>query len=100
MITYEISIQLGGKIVWIQSVYVDADHRGKGVFRSLFNYVVAQAKNEEIVKSVRLYVDVDNKEAQQVYQKLGMSQLKDYFMEELDLHFPGGAGDGDVGGSH
>ena len=57
------SPRLGGLIRFIQSVYVVPEHRGKGIFISLYNQVVEKAKSEEITKAVRLYVDHTNKEA-------------------------------------
>jgi hypothetical protein len=40
MITYEVSVAIGGMIHWIQSVFVDKEARRMGVFRSLYNYVI------------------------------------------------------------
>lgn len=37
MITYEMSLAEGGQIHWIQSVYVIAEARNQGVFRSIFS---------------------------------------------------------------
>lgn len=73
MITYEMSVAEGGQIHWIQSVYVVAEARNQGVFRAIFDNIVAEAKKDPLVKGVRLYVDHDNDTAMAVYSKLGMS---------------------------
>lgn len=87
MITFEISPKLGGLIYWIQSVYVLPEFRNKGAFRSLFQEVVRVAKEDPIGKSVRLYVDLDNNKAIEVYEKMGMNRMAETNFEELDLHF-------------
>ena len=60
MLTYEMSVAQGGLIHWIQSVYVNADARKKGVFRKLYTFVKDQAQADPLVKCVRLYVELDN----------------------------------------
>lgn len=40
MLTYEVSVAMGGMIQWIQSVFVDKEARRMGVFRSLYNHVI------------------------------------------------------------
>ena len=60
MLTYEMSAALGGLIHMIQSVYVNAEARRKGVFRALYTHVVETAKADPLVKSVRLYVELEN----------------------------------------
>ena len=78
---------LGGRINWIQSVYVDSSARGKGVFRSLYTKIVEDAKADSDVKCVRLYVEKENETAITVYEKLGMTQLDTFAFDELDFVF-------------
>ena len=59
--------------LWIQSVYVSPDYRKNGIFKAMYDEVLKLAKSEGI-SQVRLYVDKDNKKAQTVYQKVGMSE--------------------------
>ncbi len=47
---------------WIQSVYVEPQHRGKGVYRAMYERVKQMARNEN-VSQVRLYVDKTNNTA-------------------------------------
>ena len=69
--------------LWIQSVYVSPDYRKKGIFKAMYKEVLKLAKSED-VSQVRLYVDKDNKKAQTVYQKAGMSECH-YLMYEVEV---------------
>lgn len=73
MITYEWSDWRNGVFWWIQSVYVVPDRRGIGVFRAMYNYILIEAKADPRVCGVRLYVERDNRRAQTVYQRVGLS---------------------------
>ena len=74
MVTTEWSDWRNGNLWWIQSVYVVPSSRGQGIFRRLYEEVTAFAKDDEGVRGIRLYVEKDNHNAQQVYQRLGMSE--------------------------
>ena len=69
----------------IQSVYVDAEYRKKGVFRALYTNVVEKAKADPMTKGVRLYVDHDNHTAMAVYEKLGMEKMDTWAFDEKDF---------------
>ena len=84
MITTEWSDWRNSKYWWIQSVYVDADHRRSGVYRTLHSFVVAEAQEKGGVRGLKLYVDGDNKRAQSVYASLGMSH-SNYDLWEIDF---------------
>ena len=73
MNTYECSVQVGGQIVWIQSVFVLQQARRQGVFRALYNKVVEDAKANPKTVCVRLYVDTTNESAKSTYKALGMA---------------------------
>ena len=68
---------------WIQSVYVEPQHRGKGVYKAMYATVKQMAK-EQNVSQIRLYVDKTNTTAQQAYQRLGMSETH-YLMYEEEI---------------
>ena len=72
MVTYEWSDWRDGWFWWVQSVYVREDHRRRGVFRALYEAVLAQARSAGDVTGVRLYVERDNTRAQATYRQLGM----------------------------
>jgi len=84
LITYEWSDWRNGVFWWIQSVYVTEEWRRRGVFQSLYRYVLEEAKNQKMVAGVRLYVEKENRQAQQVYQKLGLFPAG-YQVYELDF---------------
>ena len=64
-----------------------AEARKKGVFRSLYSKIVEDAKLEEEVKCVRLYVETENQQAITVYEKLGMTRMDTYDFDEIDFVF-------------
>ena len=74
MIHFETSLELGGRVHWINSVYVHPDHRKLGVFSFLYSSVVRKAR-EAGARAVRLYVETSNATAIAVYQKMGMHVL-------------------------
>lgn len=61
-----------GTVLWIQSVYVQPEHRGKGVFRKLYEHIRDLVDNSNSFRGIRLYVDNRNTDAQKVYHSLGM----------------------------
>lgn len=82
-VTYEWSDWRNGNLWWFQSVYVEASWRAKGVFRSLYDHVVAVAVQEGVV-GLRLYVEEDNHTAQEVYRRRGMHRTS-YRVFEREL---------------
>ena len=74
MITYEWSDWRNGNLWWIQSVYVVPSARKQGIFRLLYDNVITLAKQSGDAAGVRLYVEKDNRGAQEVYRKLGMAE--------------------------
>ena len=84
MITSEWSDWRNGYFWWIQSVYVKQDHRKRGVYKALNEEVLNLARLNGGICGIRLYVDKDNTDAQQVYRNLGMSE-SNYHMYEIEL---------------
>lgn len=72
MVTKEWSDWRDGWFWWIQSVYVREDVRGRGIFRTLFTALEAEAERAGDAVGLRLYVERDNLRAQAVYARLGM----------------------------
>jgi len=73
MLTHEWSDWRDGDWWWIQSVYVDPEHRRSGVYRTLYEHVHALAQATPEVCGLRLYVERENANAQRTYASLGMS---------------------------
>jgi ribosomal protein S18 acetylase RimI-like enzyme len=59
-------------ILWIQSVYVIPEYRGKGVFTALYRRLLEIAESDPNIGGIRLYVDKTNLIAQKVYSRMGM----------------------------
>ncbi|MBH0201350.1 MAG: GNAT family N-acetyltransferase [Nitrospira sp.] len=74
MVTYEWSDWRNGVFWWVQSVYVVPERRGLGVFKALYNHILAKAKADPQVCGIRLYVERENHRAQTVYQRVGLTQ--------------------------
>lgn len=72
MHTWEWSDWRNGMIWWLQSVYVDPEHRGRGVFRRLYEHVEQLAENDSGVVGIRLYIETENAAARAVYEKMGL----------------------------
>jgi ribosomal protein S18 acetylase RimI-like enzyme len=83
LITYEWSDWRNGTFFWIQSVYTEPHARRQGVYRRLYEHVVALAKERAAI-GVRLYVERHNVIAQNTYAALGMSRAA-YEMFEVDF---------------
>ena len=66
---------------WIQSVYVMPEYRKKGVYKALYATLKDMAR-ENGVSQIRLYADRTNLSAQQVYQRLGMTESHYLMFEE------------------
>ncbi|MDA1188343.1 MAG: GNAT family N-acetyltransferase [Chloroflexi bacterium] len=81
MVTYEWSDWENGDYWWIQSVYVSPPSRRQGIYRGLYNHVVAEAKRQGDVVGVKLYVYKDNLKAQKTYETLGMKRAPHYIYE-------------------
>jgi GNAT superfamily N-acetyltransferase len=73
---------------WVQSVYVLPAHRGRGIYTALHRYVERLARAAGNVCRLRLYVDIKNSTAKNVYEKLGMARSRYEFFESGDLTGP------------
>ena len=83
LITYEWSDWRNAPFWWIQSVFVDAEYRRRGVYTAMHNRAVRMA-TESGACGVRLYVERTNLTAQKTYAGLGMSQSH-YDLYEIDF---------------
>ena len=69
--TFEWSDWRNGMFLWIQSVFVESEHRESGVFRALYRYVEKLSRAPGMC-GVRLYVHEHNHGATETYKRLGM----------------------------
>ena len=72
-VTYEWSDWRNGDFWWLQSVYVAAPWRRRGVFQALFEHV-RQAAAAAGAVGLRLYVEENNEAAQATYRRHGMTR--------------------------
>lgn len=84
MITFEWSDWRAKWFWWIQSVYIVPERRGERIYRSLYDFVKAKARESQDVCGFRLYVERENANAQKVYKRLGMKS-SDYLMYEENV---------------
>jgi ribosomal protein S18 acetylase RimI-like enzyme len=84
MVTFEWSDWRNATFWWLQSVYVQPEFRGRGVYRRLYEHVLAEAKARHDICGVRLYVSKENQIAQRVYERLGLKPAH-YAMYEVDF---------------
>lgn len=74
MYTFEWSDWRNGTFLWVQSVYVNKDYRGKGVFKNLYNHIKKICDSDDNICGIRLYVERENYVAQKTYSSLGMKE--------------------------
>ncbi|MCG3134619.1 MAG: hypothetical protein HMLKMBBP_01933 [Planctomycetes bacterium] len=70
LVTYEWSDWRNGMMWWFGSVYVDPQFRGYGVFKSIHDRIVDEARAAGVVQ-LRLYVWKTNDRAKTTYSRLG-----------------------------
>ncbi len=81
--TYEWSDWRNATILWIQSVYTHPGHRNCGVFTALYVHLKELVESSTEFAGLRLYVEKNNTSAQQVYDKMGMSDEHYHLYEWL-----------------
>ena len=84
LLTSEWSDWRDGWFWWIQSVFVEPEARGRGIYRRMYEHVLAECRADGTVCGVRLYVEVENEFAAAVYTHLGMAKTS-YRLFEVDF---------------
>lgn len=74
LVTPEWSDWRAATVLWVQSVYVVPEARGRGIYRRLYQHLQQRVASDPDLGGLRLYVDRRNEPAQDVYRKLGMSR--------------------------
>jgi GNAT superfamily N-acetyltransferase len=70
LLTHEWSDWRNGDIWWLQSVYVDIEHRRLGVFKAMYSHVESLAREAGAI-ALRLYLERHNTRARETYASLG-----------------------------
>ena len=78
------SFEVGGIVYWIRQVFVSQEARRRGIYKALHQTITRLADADPSVKCVRLLVHESNTNAQNVYQRLGMSKLDTHNFDEVD----------------
>ena len=74
MLTYELTDWRDGVIWWLQSVFIEPEHRRHGVFRAIYRHIEELARAHPDVRALRLYVHHDNARAMRTYESMGMEK--------------------------
>lgn len=83
MLTREWSDWRDGWLAWVQSVYVVPEQRGRGVFRRLLETATEHLRQSPDVVGMRLYVEVENEDAQAVYARSGFGDPNYKVLEKM-----------------
>ncbi|MEI8203467.1 MAG: GNAT family N-acetyltransferase [Bacteroidota bacterium] len=62
-----------GRVIWVDTIYVDSEHRGMGVSKELIKKVKEVVAQSFEYKGVRLYINKDNIHAQRLFESLDMN---------------------------
>jgi GNAT superfamily N-acetyltransferase len=73
LVTREWSDWRNGTVLWVQSVYVVPESRGRGLYRALYEQLRRRVEATPDLKGIRLYVDHRNHRARAAYAQLGMT---------------------------
>ncbi len=82
-LTFEWSDWRNGVFWWLQSVYVRPEYRRKGVLRALYDRILEMSTDHGVC-GIRLYVERENRAAQDAYRRLGLEQTV-FHMYENDF---------------
>jgi ribosomal protein S18 acetylase RimI-like enzyme len=84
-LTNEWSDWRNGWFWWLQSVYITAPARRRGVCAALIEHVRQTARADANVIGIRLYVEQANAAAQAFYRKIGLEPTSYQVMEQYPL---------------
>ncbi|MCP1101791.1 GNAT superfamily N-acetyltransferase [Aequitasia blattaphilus] len=73
LMAFSFSQEAGGKVVWLEELFILPEFRGQGLGTEFFKYV--ENNVEETVSRVRLEIEPDNVRAKKLYESLGYEGL-------------------------
>ena len=68
------SQEAGGKVIWIEEIYVSPDFRGRGIGKAFFEFLLKNRPSD--VKRLRLEVERENSGAVKLYKSFGFDFLE------------------------
>ena len=63
MTTFEWSEWRNGNVLWIQSVYVAKEFRGRKIYKAMYEYIQNRVTGNPQLRGIRLYADTTNADA-------------------------------------
>ena len=73
MLSFTFSQECGGKVAWLEELYVREEFRCRGLGKAFFAWMKEQIEPE--VSRIRLELEPDNKRAAKLYQSMGFEPL-------------------------
>ncbi len=73
MVAMSYSTEAGGLCAWIEDIYIEPEHRGKGYGTSFLGFV--KERYQDRVVRIRLEAEPENERAMTVYRKAGFEIL-------------------------
>lgn len=73
MISKSFSPEAGGRIIWIEEIFIKEEYRSKGLGREFFAFL--ETKYKDCIKRLRLEAEPGNKKAIKLYSSLGFKPL-------------------------
>ena len=81
--TYQNSTHVKRRVLFVDTMAVDEEYRGKGIGTEMFDYLKEVAKNRKC-DGIELQVNAKNAAAKRMYEKCGFTE-KSINMELMDL---------------
>jgi ribosomal protein S18 acetylase RimI-like enzyme len=72
ILAYNFCFEFGGRNAFIDELYLEKEHRGKGIGRKVVEYVIEEAKKMNIA-ALHLEVEHQNITAAELYRKFGFT---------------------------
>jgi GNAT superfamily N-acetyltransferase len=69
-----LSVEHGGRVAWLEELYVTPLSRGQGIGTALLTAVLAHARQSGLI-AIDLEVDVEHQRAESLYRRLGFHGL-------------------------
>ncbi len=73
LLAYTFSQEAGGKVCWIEEIFIEPEYRGRGLGRECFAFI--KQNIEPVCKRIRLEVEPDNFRAKKLYSEMGFGYL-------------------------